>query len=260
MTEENSESPSTALAESSALPINSVGDITTIGKAVATSGMFGSCTEGKGMVIAAICHQENMSLLDFKLSYHVTDTGDVSMRSDRMLAEFQKRGGVCKWIEFSDKEARAEWTYRENENLEIGYSMKDAKAAGLTDKANWKKHPAEMLRARLISKAVRMLCPEAIAGVYTPEEIEEFAPAIDAEPTPIKTAKKVEVKVSASPAGEVESVDCTTCPIPGKMFGVAWQDMPIDHLVLAKDVKSDEMTEGHYRAIEFAIEEKGGES
>lgn len=35
-----------------------------------------------------------------------------------------------------------------------------------------------MLRARCISKAVRMLAPEVVAGVYTPEETEDFQPSI----------------------------------------------------------------------------------
>ena len=35
-----------------------------------------------------------------------------------------------------------------------------------------------MLRARCISKAVRMLAPEVVAGIYTPEETEDFQPAI----------------------------------------------------------------------------------
>ena len=35
-----------------------------------------------------------------------------------------------------------------------------------------------MLRARCISKAVRMLAPEVVAGIYTPEETEEFQPSI----------------------------------------------------------------------------------
>ena len=35
-----------------------------------------------------------------------------------------------------------------------------------------------MLRARCISKAVRMLAPEVVAGIYTPEETEEFTPAL----------------------------------------------------------------------------------
>ncbi len=34
-----------------------------------------------------------------------------------------------------------------------------------------------MLRARCISKAIRMLAPEVVAGIYTPEETEDFQAA-----------------------------------------------------------------------------------
>lgn len=51
------------------------------------------------------------------------------------------------------------------------FSMADAKGMGLTGKDNWNKQPATMLRWRCISSGLRLVCPDAIAGVYTPEEL-----------------------------------------------------------------------------------------
>jgi len=51
------------------------------------------------------------------------------------------------------------------------FDMGDAKALGLDSKDNWKKQPATMLRWRCISSGLRLVAPDAIAGVYTPEEI-----------------------------------------------------------------------------------------
>jgi len=52
------------------------------------------------------------------------------------------------------------------------FSMKDAKAAGLTSDM-WRKYARNMLFARAISNGVRWYCPDVFAGnaVYTPEEL-----------------------------------------------------------------------------------------
>jgi hypothetical protein len=54
-----------------------------------------------------------------------------------------------------------------------GYSMKDAAAAGLQAKDNWKKYPKAMLFARCITDAARTWAPEVFSGipVYTQEEL-----------------------------------------------------------------------------------------
>lgn len=54
----------------------------------------------------------------------------------------------------------------------FSFGVEDAKLAGLFGKDNWKKHPADMLRNRCISKMARSLFPEVIMGLYTPDEIE----------------------------------------------------------------------------------------
>jgi hypothetical protein len=51
------------------------------------------------------------------------------------------------------------------------FTMDDAKAAELFNKATWKKYPKAMLRARCISAVARMAFPDSIAGMYTPEEL-----------------------------------------------------------------------------------------
>lgn len=56
----------------------------------------------------------------------------------------------------------------------LTFTMADASRAGLTGKDNWKRHPADMLRARAASKLARMVYPDVLAGCYTPDEIEDF--------------------------------------------------------------------------------------
>ena len=47
----------------------------------------------------------------------------------------------------------------------------DAKTLGLAGKDNWKKQPATMLKWRAVSACARVVFPDVIQGMYTPEEI-----------------------------------------------------------------------------------------
>lgn len=63
--------------------------------------------------------------------------------------------------------------YDGSENIgESSFTMDDAKAAGLTNKDNWRKYPRNMLFARAISNGARWYCPAIFGGspVYTPDE------------------------------------------------------------------------------------------
>lgn len=55
------------------------------------------------------------------------------------------------------------------------YTIDEARAAGLTGKDNWKKHPADMLVARATTRAIKWFCAEAlIGGAVSPEELDEI--------------------------------------------------------------------------------------
>jgi len=68
------------------------------------------------------------------------------------------------------------------------FTMNDAKAAGLTNKDNWKKYPRNMLFARAISNGQKWYAPDVYNGVtvYTPDElganVDEEGNIIDVKP------------------------------------------------------------------------------
>ena len=69
------------------------------------------------------------------------------------------------------------------------FTMADAKALGLSDKANWKSQPATMLKWRAVSACARVVFPDVIQGMYTPEEIGQESEQVevafvDEEPAP----------------------------------------------------------------------------
>jgi hypothetical protein len=73
---------------------------------------------------------------------------------------------------------------------ESGFTMKEAQAAGLTGKDNWKKYPSDMLFARAISRGARRFAPGVFGGsaVYTADELDSHADSqvIDGEATVIE--------------------------------------------------------------------------
>jgi hypothetical protein len=63
--------------------------------------------------------------------------------------------------------------------------------SGLKD--NWRKFPRQMLTARCISEAIRLLMPQIVSGVYTPEEVQDFTNTVTQQPVKaIQVAPQVE--------------------------------------------------------------------
>jgi hypothetical protein len=165
-----------------------------MGEWIASSGMLGCTKVEQGKLIAWQCAAEKKTPFDFKREYHIIG-GSLSMRSDAMLAGYRARGGKVIWKQFDTKAAIALWTYDGN-SCEIGFTEQDAKLAGLLPAkpgSGWAKDPSAMLRARCISKAIRMLAPEVVAGVYTPEENEDFQVA----PTEVSVAPTKSFDITA---------------------------------------------------------------
>jgi hypothetical protein len=169
-----------------------------LGEIIASSGMFGCSKVEQGQVLALQCLSERKPPLELAKTYHVID-GKLSMRSDAMLAKFQISGGSVKWTRRDDKVVEATFTLKNN-SLTFTAKLEDFVANGVAIgrdgklKDNWRKFTRQMLTARVISEAVRLLAPEVVFGVYTPEEVSDFN----------SSASVVETKPVEIPAIEVE--------------------------------------------------------
>lgn len=177
---------------------------TQLGEWICRSGMFGADRPEQGNLLALQCLVERKPPLEMAKHYHVIQ-GRLSLRADAMLALYRERGGKVVWKQFDALGAKAQFVYDGND-IELSYTAEDAKAAGFLPArsgSGWAKFPAEMMRARLISKAVRMLAPEVCTGSYTPEEIADF----DQKPTaqviaPQPAPSPVEVEIVSTPPKE----------------------------------------------------------
>lgn len=58
--------------------------------------------------------------------------------------------------------------------INLSFTIEQAQKLGLVQKDNWRRQPNVMLRWRCIAALARLVYPEIVAGIYTPDEIESF--------------------------------------------------------------------------------------
>ena len=201
------ENPMTAIAE--------------LGNMFHKSGIMGVATPGDGAVVALTCMCEGITPLEFAKTYHIIN-GRPSMRADMMHAKFRASGGFVTWINMGDDGKAAEATFEyDGQSAVIKYTIEDAKnvVGDKLDKldSNWKKDRGAMLRARLITKAIRILAPELIAGVYTPEELEDSQAVSTPAPAKDRASRKKELEAESSTSSTttviVESTETTNAVV-----------------------------------------------
>ena len=162
----------------------SLDSVKQLGDWIAHSGMFGATKPEQGYVLALECIASKQTPLSWKKSNHLIG-GNITMKSESMLAGLMDAGWDIDWIQFDATAAIADFA-KGTKKVRVSFSAEDAKQAGLIPAkpgSGWAKFPAEMLRARLISKATRMLDPRITQGRYTPEDVADFATS-SAAPTP----------------------------------------------------------------------------
>lgn len=241
------------------MPVSSMSELASAGELIARSGLCGVKDAASGFIVALTCHQEGIPVLDFPKKYHIIQ-GRLSMRSDAMLAEFRIRGGRYKIVEASVNKAELLVTW-EGTTSTFSYTMEDGRRTGDAMegnklKYNWEHRPESMLWARCVSRMVRMLCPEVVAGVYTPEEIMDIGPTGEVQKVAVvdrsvveramEKAKDVKVEVGPAKVGKEEGpVDYSICPDGfGDYSGKPWETL--DSEVLASAAASDALS-GEYR-------------
>jgi hypothetical protein len=180
---------------STELQVFDIGSMERMALSVAKSGlMAGINTPEAAFTLMMICQSEGIHAMQAVKRYHIIE-GRASMKAEAMLAEFLSRDGEVEWIQSDDTAAEAIFSHpkRAPKGYRKVITFADMKAKGITEgkygtKDNWKKFADAMLRARLISSTVRMLMPEIVVGIYTPEEVMDFT-----EPTkePVKQSKQL---------------------------------------------------------------------
>jgi hypothetical protein len=155
-------------------------------QAIAESKLFGIQTPAQALALGLLCQAEGRHPAEAARDYHIIG-GKPSLKSEAMLARFQQAGGKVEWHEYTHESVSGTFTHPQGGSLKVSWTMQDATRAGLTGNPTWKKFPRQMLKARCISEAVRGIFPGVLSGLYTPEEVQEFAPVqVQTEPEPIQ--------------------------------------------------------------------------
>lgn len=105
-------------------------------------------------------------------SIHIIE-GKPTMSADLIagLALARVPGAHLRVTETTNLVCRIEAARQGQEPTKFSFSIEDAKAAGLTGKDNWRKYPRAMLRARCLTEACRAMFPDAVAGIFDPDEL-----------------------------------------------------------------------------------------
>lgn len=253
------------------LPLtDGMNDLVNLGSFIAQSGMLGASSPAAGMIIATTCFQERISLLEFGRRFHVDNRGKVTMRSDRMLAEFMALGGVVEWVQWDKEAAIGKWSYGVNKDKEISFTYAEAKEAGyIKSGSNWEKDPAAQCRARCITRAVRMICPAAVAGVYCPEEMDDVYRSekpVQGEPVQASPGEANEIPVAKTSQTIVNTAgtpfdnpDFTVCAVQNTDHtGKKWTDIASDQLqYLLANPATPGVEAGHIAEITKILSERG---
>lgn len=151
----------------------SVSDIRAIGEVIAKSKLFGVTTPEQAIALCMIAHAEGRHPAMAAKDYDIIQNKP-SKKSEAMLRDFLQSGGKVEWHQLDDAMADATFDHPQGGKVRISWDMDRAKLAGLAGKDNWKKHPRQMLRSRVVSEGVRTVCPMATSGMYVPEEVQDF--------------------------------------------------------------------------------------
>jgi len=153
------------------MPVMDLGDV------LAKSGYFSDAKGAAQAVVKVLAGQE----LGFGPIASMTGVyivkGKVSLSANLMAAAIKRSGRYTYKVKTLTEQACALRFLERNgtawEDLgESGFTIEDAKKAGLTSNDTWAKYPRNMLFARALSNGARWYTPDIFGGpVYTPDEL-----------------------------------------------------------------------------------------
>jgi hypothetical protein len=193
--------------ETSNVPqVHKLDEMERMANAIAKSGLFGVTEPLQAMALMLLAQAEGKHPASIAQDYDIIQ-GRAARKTHSILSRFQEAGGTVRWIELSDKCAKAEFSHPSGGSVEIDWDM--ARAArtkvynkkkgayeSLADRQMYQSYPRPMLRARCISEGVRAIYPAAIGGMLSVEEAQD-------EPIDMGSAQVVEQprqKVELEPA------------------------------------------------------------
>jgi len=151
-----------------------VSDMTVMADSIVKSGFYGFKTKEQVMAVMLVAQAENKHPASVVQEYDVIQ-GKPALKSQAILARFQLSGGSVQWEELTPKRVIGTFKHPQGGSLTVEWTIEMAKQAGIyREGSGWSKYPEDMLRARVISRAVRSIYPACILGHYATEEVMDF--------------------------------------------------------------------------------------
>lgn len=163
-------------------------------EAICKSGLFGLKTPEQVLALMAVAQAEGRHPGSVARDYHIIQ-GRPALKADAMLARFQEAGGRVEWTVYTDEKVEGRFSHPSGGSLTLSWTMQQARSIGLAGKDVWRQYPRAMLRARVISEAIRTVLPGVLSGVYTPEEVSDFKGVTEAPPLVLETQPVPEADV-----------------------------------------------------------------
>ena len=172
-------------------------DVMTLGAVLAKSGYFQDARDAAQAVVKVLAGQE----LGFGPIASMTGIyivkGSVSLSANLIAASVKRGKYNYRITELTDTACKIDFYEGKEKVGESGFTMDDAKAAGLALGENYKKFPRNMLFARAMSNGAKWFCADVFGGpVYTPDEL---GAAVDGE-TGEMTARPKDEVITPGPA------------------------------------------------------------
>lgn len=148
-------------------------------KLLADAGMIpDSYRKQPGNVLAAIEYGQALGLEPIiAMSQILVVKGKATMEAKLMISLARKAGHVVR-LSGDAESATCELILADDPQnpRAVTWTKQMAESHGLWGAGHWQKDPALMLQYRAASQAIRLHCPEVLAGIsYTPEEAKEIA-------------------------------------------------------------------------------------
>jgi hypothetical protein len=192
-------------------------DVQKLATAVARSRLFKAFDNPEtALVLMMVAQAEGCHPIQATQRYDVIQ-GKPAKKADAMLADFQQRGGKVTWKQLDDTAAEGEFMGPGlGAPVSIRWTIEMAKNAGLISKQTWQQYPRSMLRSRVVSEGVRSAMPGVVAGLYTPEEVQDFDVQIPSTtPEPKRTVIDATVEpVTPKPQGPTLPTVPPSCDDP----------------------------------------------
>jgi hypothetical protein len=139
------------------------------------SGLFGLKDPAQALALMALCEAEGLHPAQAIRDYHIIQ-GKPAMKSDAMLARFQRAGGRVDWHSYTDEKVAGTFSHPQGGSVTVEWTLSRAKQAQIRNEM-WTKYPRNMMRARCISEGIRAVFPGVASGIYTVEEVQDMTPA-----------------------------------------------------------------------------------